>query len=78
MNHQDKEAPYHLAGWVLFLACSFFFLYVALRDSDIVLVFASLLFLAGCVAFLIPLLFPAAARKDDMLDEKDDPSSGQR
>ena len=56
MNHQDKDAPFHLAGWVLFLVCAFLFLYVAIRDGDYVLALASLLFLAGCIAFLIPLL----------------------
>jgi len=56
MNHQDKDAPFHMAGWVLFLVCAFLFLYVAIRDSDLVLALASLVFLAGCIAFLIPLL----------------------
>jgi hypothetical protein len=56
MNHQDKDAPFHLLGWVLFLVCAFLFLYVAIRDSDVVLALASLVFLAGCIAFLIPLL----------------------
>ncbi len=56
MNHQDKDAPFHLVGWVLFLVCAFLFLYVAIRDGDLVLALASLVFLAGCIAFLIPLL----------------------
>jgi hypothetical protein len=56
MNHQDKGAPFHLAGWVLFLLCAFLFLYVAVRDRDVILALASLVFLAGCIAFLIPLL----------------------
>jgi hypothetical protein len=56
MNHQNKEAPFHLVGWILFLACAFLFLYVAVRDSDVILALASLVFLAGCIAFLIPLL----------------------
>jgi len=56
MNHQDREASFHLAGWVLFLVCAFLFLYVAIRDGDVVLGIASLVFLTGCIAFLIPLL----------------------
>ena len=56
MNHQDKDALFHLAGWVLFLICAFLFLYVAIRDRDLILALASLVFLAGCIAFLIPLL----------------------
>ena len=69
MNHQDKDAPYHLLGWVLFLVCAFLFLYVAIRDSDVVLALASLVFLAGCVAFLIPLL------KKDRKDKSTPPGS---
>ncbi len=56
MNHHTKDAPFHIAGWILFLICAFLFLYVAVRDSDVILALASLLFLAGCVLFLIPLL----------------------
>jgi hypothetical protein len=56
MNHQEKDALFHLAGWVLFLICAFLFLYVAIRDRDLILALASLVFLAGCIAFLIPLL----------------------
>jgi hypothetical protein len=58
VNRQDRDAPFHLAGWILFLVCAFLFLYVAIRDSDFVLAFTSLVFLAGCVAFLVPLIFP--------------------
>jgi predicted membrane channel-forming protein YqfA (hemolysin III family) len=56
MNHEDRDVLFHLVGWILFLACAFLFLYVAMRDGDLVLALASLLFLAGCVVFLIPLL----------------------
>jgi hypothetical protein len=56
MKHKDKDAPFHLAGWTLFLVCAFLFFYVAVRDRDLILALASLLFLAGCIAFLIPLL----------------------
>jgi len=64
MNHQDKDALYHLVGWVLFLVCAFLFLYVAIRDGDLVLALASLVFLAGCIAFLIPLLKKDRKRTD--------------
>jgi len=72
MNHQDKDAPFHLVGWILFLVCAFLFLYVAVRDSDLVLALASLVFLAGCVAFLIPLLLKD--RKRVSLSPDDGPS----
>jgi hypothetical protein len=73
MNHQDKYASFHLTGWILFLICAFLFLYVAVRDSDLILALASLVFLAGCVAFLIPLLFPAAAGKNVTMNERRGP-----
>ena len=40
------------------MICALLFLYVAVREHDLVLALASLVFLCGCVAFLIPLLFP--------------------
>jgi len=78
MNHQDKDAPFHLAGWVLFLVCAFLFLYVAVRDSDLILALASLVFLAGCIAFLIPLLFlrPESGKINDH-DREDHPGEGR-
>ena len=69
MNHQVKDALFHLVGWVLFLVCAFLFLYVAIRDGDLVLALASLVFLAGCIAFLIPLL------KKDRKDKSTPPGS---
>ena len=58
MPGKKRETRYHFAGWVLFLLCAALFLFSALRDGDGVLAMASLVFLIGCVLFLIPLLFP--------------------
>ncbi len=41
-------------GWGLFLLCALAFLAAAIRDGDALLVVASLLFLAGVGAFLVP------------------------
>ena len=71
MNHSDKDAPFHLAGWILFLACAFLFLYIAIRDNDVILALASLIFLTGCIAFLIPLL--KKDRKGTKLPSGDEP-----
>jgi len=78
MNHQDKDVLFHLVGWILFLACAFLFLYVAMRDGDFALVLASLLFLAGCVAFLIPLLFRGPWNKKVTEHDQDKPSVENR
>ena len=78
MDHQEKDAFFHLGGWILFLACAFLFLYVAMRDRDFVLALASLLFLAGCVAFLIPLLFRGPWNKIVTEHDQDKPSMENR
>jgi predicted membrane channel-forming protein YqfA (hemolysin III family) len=76
MNHQDNDALFHLVGWVLFLVCAFLFLYVAIRDGDVVLALASLVFLVGCIAFLIPLLRHMLRQntKGEDLPREDEPS----
>jgi hypothetical protein len=71
MGHQNKDTAFHITGWMLFLACAFLFLYVAVRDGDIMLILASLVFFAGCVVFLIPLLFPAATPKNIPSSDRD-------
>lgn len=58
MAGREREVRYHFAGWVLFILCAILFLFSALRVGDGVLALASLIFLLGCVLFLIPLLFP--------------------
>jgi len=58
MTRASRHTRFHLVGWVFFLICSLLFLYTAVRDGDTILALASLVFLGGCIAFLIPLLFP--------------------
>ncbi|MCJ7499333.1 hypothetical protein MUP29_03690 [bacterium] len=70
MNHHEKDAPFHLVGWFLFLACAFVFAYIAMRDRDLFLGLASLLFLAGCVAFLVPLLRDRGKKQEFAAEER--------
>ena len=65
MAAKKRENRYHIAGWALFVLCAFLFLFSAVRDGDGVLALASLVFLLGCILFLIPLLFPPAKTDDD-------------
>lgn len=51
-----KEKRYHLAGWLLFLVCAFFFIAQSLTDNNILGLSGSIIFLAGCIVFLIPLV----------------------
>ena len=71
MNRKQEDLPYHITGWVLFLICAVLFLYVAARDRDLALTLASLVFLSGCIAFLIPLMFPTLIGRRVKAREKD-------
>lgn len=51
-----NDRLFHLIGWVLFLLCALCFLVVSLRERDGLSFLASLLFLGGCVMFIIPLI----------------------
>ena len=50
------EKRYHLAGWLLFLVCAVFFIAQSLTDNNIMGLTGSIIFFAGCIAFLIPLV----------------------
>ena len=51
-----REIRYHLWGWVLFLVCALFFIASSLRNGDILMLFASVVFLAACLVFIVPLI----------------------
>ena len=73
MAAKKRENKYHLAGWILFVLCAFLFLYSAVRDGDGVLALASLVFLSGCILFLVPLLFPNKKAVAHSHHKKDNP-----
>lgn len=47
--HDRRE----LWGWLLFLLCSLLFLAAAIRDGDLLIGVASVVFLVACVLFLL-------------------------
>ena len=47
---------YQLTGWILFILCSGFFIASSLNNGDPLALIASLIFLAACVIFVIPLI----------------------
>ncbi len=51
-----------LWGWVLFLLSALAFTAAAIRDGDVLVAVASLLFLAACVLFLSPYVRRGGAR----------------
>jgi hypothetical protein len=50
------EKKYNLAGWIFFVVCAGFFIISAIKASDIWYLTGSIIFLAGCVVFIIPLI----------------------
>ena len=63
-NYKNRERKYHLIGWGLFLVCACFFITASIRSGDILYLVASIIFLFGCVVFIIPLI-----KKTDNLDD---------
>ncbi len=55
-NREEKN--YHILGWVLFIVCAAFFIISSLLNKDIWTFAGSIVFLAACIVFLIPLLKP--------------------
>ncbi len=55
-DDRKRERKFHLGGWVLFLVCAGFFITASVKDSNIPGLIGSIIFLAGCVVFIIPLM----------------------
>lgn len=56
-----SERGLHLGGWVLFIVSALFFIVAGLRAGDAVGVLGGVFFLVGCLAFLLPMLWPRLA-----------------
>ena len=57
MNSGFKtEKQFHLAGWLLFVVCAVFFIAQNLLHSDVLGLIGSVVFLFGCIVFLVPLV----------------------
>jgi len=46
---------FNFSGWLIFTVCALFFLWGALLAGDAISIVASVLFLLGCIVFIIPL-----------------------
>lgn len=55
-DEKNKELKTQLWGWILFLICSVLFIISGVRARDVVTIVASVMFLLGCVVFVIPLI----------------------
>ena len=51
-----SRRTWELVGWVVFGLCALLFLAAGIRDGDALVIVASMLFLLGVGAFLVPIL----------------------
>ncbi len=55
-SHEQRERRFNLWGWIGFVVCAGFFIAASLRSGDWLALAASVIFLFGCLLFIIPLL----------------------
>ncbi|MEE8391063.1 MAG: hypothetical protein V3S14_09750 [Anaerolineae bacterium] len=55
-DDRNRELKLNLWGWIIFMLCSVLFIASSIRNHDTLSLVASILFLAGCVIFMIPLV----------------------
>ena len=53
---KSREHRYNLWGWILFVVCSGFFIASSVRSGDWLALAASIIFLFGCLLFIVPLV----------------------
>ena len=54
--NRDMETRYHIAGWAIFVVCAVLFIVSALKSGDAIGLAGSIVFLLGCMVFIIPLI----------------------
>ncbi len=64
-DDQNWELKFHIWGWNLFLMSAVLFVVSSIRNGDVLGFVASVLFLVGCVVFMIPLVAEIRASKSD-------------
>jgi hypothetical protein len=53
---RNRERKFQLSGWILFIVCAGFFIASAIKTDDILVLAGSIIFLGGCVVFIIPMV----------------------
>ena len=61
---ENMDNRFALAGWILFVVCAGFFIVSAARSGDAWYLTGSLIFLAACIIFIIPLITGKSKSKD--------------
>jgi len=55
-DDRDRERKFQLWGWILFMVCALFFIAQSIAAGSVFGLIASIIFLAACVVFIIPLV----------------------
>ena len=55
-DNRQRERKFQLWGWILFVVCAGFFIASSVAGGDISGIIGSVIFLAGCIVFIIPLV----------------------
>jgi hypothetical protein len=56
IDNRNRERKFQLSGWILFIVCAGFFMASAINTDDILVLVGSIIFLSGCVVFIIPMV----------------------
>ena len=56
IDNRSRERMFQLSGWILFIVCAGFFIASALKADDVLMLAGSIIFLSGCVVFIIPIV----------------------
>jgi uncharacterized membrane protein YtjA (UPF0391 family) len=66
---ESRELKLQLWGWIVFIICSVLFIVSGIRNRDVLSIVASVLFLVGCVIFMIPLVTTMMRNRTDETSE---------
>jgi hypothetical protein len=56
IDNRNRERKFQLSGWILFIVCAGFLMASAINTDDILVLVGSIIFLSGCVVFIIPMV----------------------
>ncbi|OQY20859.1 MAG: hypothetical protein B6I35_09780 [Anaerolineaceae bacterium 4572_32.2] len=66
---ESRELELQLWGWIVFIICAVLFIVSSIRNRDVLSLVASILFLVGCVIFMIPLVTTMGRNRTDKTSE---------
>ena len=63
-DNRSRERKFHLGGWILFVVCAGFFIVSNIEVGNPLGLAGSIIFLVGCVVFIIPLVIRGGRDED--------------